>query len=122
MLSRTGLGTVVAFVAFVAFGCGSAFSAQGDGTESDPTDAAVGLETSIGMGSHDDAEVTVAHDGAGPDATASVEATIDPAIHPDATAHLDATKDQMVEASLPCAGTGGPTAVRVGSYCIDSTE
>ena len=111
MLSRASLCTAVAFA---AFGCGSAFSAQADGVDDEPKDAAVGVETSIGVGSLDDAEIGVAHDAPVP-----MEATVGPAVHPDATAPLDAAKDQMAEAASPCPGTGGPTAVRVGGYCID---
>ena len=91
MLSRASLCTAVAFA---AFGCGSAFSAQGDGVEDEPKDAAVSGETSIVVGGHDDAEIGVALDAPVP-----MEATVGPAVHPDATVPLDAAKDQMVEAA-----------------------
>ncbi len=50
----------------------------------------------------------------------SRDAAVDvPTITP---AQLDAAQDRPAEAAAPCAGTGGPAGVRIGTYCIDSTE
>jgi formylglycine-generating enzyme required for sulfatase activity len=103
------MGTVVIVA---AYGCGSAFSAQ-EGTHDAEPGSNVVVEASTGTGEIE-ASVSVA-DAALPMIDAST---------PDvATTNIeDAAKDQALEAAAPCAGTGGPPGVRVGTYCVDATE
>jgi formylglycine-generating enzyme required for sulfatase activity len=106
MLKLLGMGTVVAVA---AFGCGSEFSAQ------DSEDAGTLAEASNPVDIPNDAAIAP-HDRA-----ASIEADIGLPPQPDG-AQLDGARDQAAEATVPCPGTGGPPGVRVGTYCIDSTE
>src|SRR5262249_42090560 len=94
-------------------GCGSAFSAQDNAVDADELPSTP-LEASTEVDDHHDAPA-VAHEDA-----SSIDALMDSGS--EMPVGIDAAKDQAAEASIPCAGTGGPPGVRVGTYCIDATE
>jgi formylglycine-generating enzyme required for sulfatase activity len=103
-----------AVVTLAAWGCGSAFSSQGDTHDAAPGPNVV-AEASTATGGEMEGSLSAPED-----ATATVDASMDAMMNmPNAG---DAAQDVAIEAAAPCAGTGGPPGVRVGTYCVDSTE
>jgi formylglycine-generating enzyme required for sulfatase activity len=114
---RAGLG---AALVLTSVGCGSEFSANGGGNDASasaegavsPVEAAAAPVDHLDVPVDTDAATTVT------DAAHDVSSADSPSVTP----ITDASKDQAAESGTPCPGTAGPQAVRIGAYCIDSTE
>jgi len=110
-LTRAAIATLVVIATAASpLACGSdaasPLAPNDDGGGDAPTDRTIDASADVGVDASD----------AG-DARADADATIDAPV--DAR---DAASDAIDAEAGPCPGDGGPLAIRIGAYCIDSTE